>query len=174
MRSFLRSVAFALALVSGGAGTAAAETPRHVDATPDQSFDEYVPGASRLEGRLLAPCCWDSSRQTLDIHGSPIANELRREIRHRLKAGESPDAVEADLVRRYTTKILAVPPDSPLPRVGSILSVALLGAGVLAARMVLRWKRQAEEGRTPQPRPAAGAPADEWDARLDAELEDRD
>lgn len=145
-----------------------------MDATPDQSFDEFVPGASRLEGRLLAPCCWDSSRQTLDIHGSPIANELRREIRHRLKAGESPDAVEADLVRRYTTKILAVPPDSPLPRMGTMLSVALLGAGVLAARMVLRWKRHAQEGRTLEPTTASGAPADEWDARLDAELEDKD
>ena len=93
-----------------------------MDATPDESFNEYVPGAARLEGRLLAPCCWDASRQTIDVHGSPIANELRREIRHRLKAGENPEAIEADLVRRYTTKILAVPPNNPMPHLGTVLA----------------------------------------------------
>jgi cytochrome c-type biogenesis protein CcmH len=174
MRSLLLSLVLGLSLATSAATTARADAPRHVDATPDESFNEYVPGAARLEGRLLAPCCWDASRQTLDIHGSPIANELRREIRHRLKAGETPDAVEADLVRRYTTKILAVPPDSPLPRVGTILSIGLLGAGALAARMVLRWKRQAQQGRSLEPKTASGAPADEWDARLDAELHDED
>ncbi len=144
--------------------------PREVAATPDESFNEYVPGAALLEGRLLAPCCWT---QTLDIHGSPIANELRREIRHRLKAGETPEAIQADLVRRYTTRILAVPPDHPLSRIGTILSVALLGAGVFAGSRVARWKKRASK--PPSVPPNAGASSnDEWDARLDAELEDED
>jgi cytochrome c-type biogenesis protein CcmH len=146
--------------------------PHHVDATPDASFNEYVPGAARLEGRLLAPCCWDASRQTLDIHGSPIANDLRREIRHRLKAGETPDAIEADLVARYTKKILAVPADNPMPHMGAVLSLALLGVGFLAARMVVRWQKRSRQLATPAPVP--GGPADPWDARLDAELEDDD
>jgi cytochrome c-type biogenesis protein CcmH len=166
-------LAFALGL--GLAAGALGDTARHVDAKPNASFNEYVPGASRLEGRLLAPCCWDASRQTLDIHGSPIANELRTEIRRRLKAGETPDAVEADLVRRYTTKILAVPPDNPLPQMGTILAFGLAGAGVLAARMVLRWRKKAPGVPVaPVPASASGAAHDEWDDRLDAELEDRD
>jgi cytochrome c-type biogenesis protein CcmH len=140
----------------------------HADAPPDEAFTEYVPGASRLEGRLLAPCCWDSSRQTLDIHGSPIANELRREIRRRLKAGETPDSVEADLVKRYTTKILAAPPDSPIAHLGTLLSFGLVGAGGLAAVLVARWRRRSPEQK------AAGSDAatsrDEWDERLDDEL----
>ena len=165
----------ALSLGLGLAATALGDTPRHVDAKPNASFNEYVPGASRLEGRLLAPCCWDASRQTLDIHGSPIANELRTEIRRRLKAGETPDAVEADLVRRYTTKILAVPPDNPLPQMGTFLTVAFLAAGALATRMVLRWRKKAPGvAVAPVPATAAGAPHDEWDDRLDADLEDRD
>ena len=157
-------------------GVGRADTPpRHVDATPNASFNEYVPGAARLEGRLLAPCCWDTSRQTLDIHGSPIANELRMEIRRRLKAGETPDAIEADLVRRYTTKILAVPPDNPLPHMGTVLTVAFLGVGVLAARMLLRWRRKAPDVPVaPVPVPASGAPHDEWDDRLDRELDEPD
>lgn len=152
---------------------AGAADPGHAVVPPDQSFQEFVPGASRLEGRLLAPCCWDSSRQTLDIHGSPIANELRREIRSRLRAGETPDAVEADLVKRYTTKILAVPPDSPLPQMGKVLLVLLIGAGAFAATRVAKWRRQSKAA---TPALASGAPAasDEWDARLDSELEDKD
>ena len=70
----------------------------HAGAPAPSAIDdaEYVPGAKRLEQRLLAPCCWDTSKQTLDVHDSPIAIDLRREIKRRLKAGETPDAVEAD------------------------------------------------------------------------------
>jgi len=175
MRTILGLLTVAVALAWAGAPLLAAEPSGHSDA-PVESFDEYVPGASRLEGRLLAPCCWDASRQTLDIHGSPIANELRREIRTRLKAGETPEAVEADLVRRYTTKILAVPPDSPLPRMGPLLTVFLIGGGVFAGLTIAKWKRRAKE-RPAEPAPghaSAAAAGDEWDRRLDAELDEAD
>ncbi|HVU02116.1 MAG TPA: cytochrome c-type biogenesis protein CcmH [Polyangiaceae bacterium] len=155
------------------AATAArAAQPAHVDVPPDESFKEYVPGAARLEGRLLAPCCWDTSRQTLDIHGSPIANELRREIRTRLRAGETPDAIEADLVNRYTTKILAVPPDSPLTSMGPVLVAGLGLAGLFAASRVAKWRKSAG---VPAGSPATSPAApDEWDARIDQALEDED
>jgi cytochrome c-type biogenesis protein CcmH len=172
MRRPALAVAFAVAVVLVTSGIAGAADPGHTDVPPDQSFQEFVPGAARLEGRLLAPCCWDASRQTLDIHGSPIANELRREIRARLRAGETPDAVEADLVRRYTTKILAVPPDSPLPEMGKVLLILLAGAGAFAATRVAKWRRQSK-ATAPPLAPAAG-PSDDWDARLDSELEDKD
>lgn len=140
----------------------------HTETAPDEAFTEYVPGAARLEGRLLAPCCWDSSRQTLDIHGSPIANELRREIRRRLKTGEAPDSVEADLVKRYTTKILAAPADSPIAHLGTLLSFGLVGAGGLAAVLVARWRRRSPENKSEGGK--APSSRDEWDERLDAEL----
>ena len=135
---------------------------------PDEAFTEFVPGAARLEGRLLAPCCWDSSRQTLDIHGSPIANELRREIRRRLKSGEAPDSVEADLVKRYTTKILAAPADSPIAHLGTLLSFGLVGAGGLAVVLVARWRRRSAEPKNGSP--SGPTSRDEWDERLDDEL----
>lgn len=149
-------------------GNSHAQAEDHADTAPDEAFTEYVPGASRLEGRLLAPCCWDSSRQTLDIHGSPIANELRREIRRRLKAGEAWESVEADLVKRYTTKILAAPPDSPIAHLGTLLSFGLVGAGGLAVLLVSRWRRRAPERKNPGE--AASTSRDEWDERLDDEL----
>ena len=61
------------------------EHVEHVPATEaGEDLEGYVEGASRLEGRIMAPCCWT---QTIDIHGSEPAYELRREIRKRLKAG---------------------------------------------------------------------------------------
>lgn len=172
MRRRILGAALALSVGLGVAGSAVAvAAPAHLDVPPDESFKEFVPGASRLEGRLLSPCCWDSSRQTLDIHGSPIANELRREIRTRLRAGETPDAVEADLVKRYTTKILAVPPDSPLPEVGKVLLILLVGAGGFAATRVAKWRRQSK-AMAPAAPSGAAAPPDEWDARIDSEIND--
>lgn len=154
--------------------------PATVDrGTPPQRYDEpagglleeHIEGAERLEGRLLAPCCWDTSRQTLDIHGSPIALQLRREIRARLKHGEAPDAIEADLVARYGEKILAVPPGNPLRHVGTFLTVGLIAAGVGAALVLARWKRRAEGTESPPAPPGAGEKSrDEWDERLDEEL----
>ncbi len=176
MRRAVLGLLMGCLLVLGFPRAASAATiATHVDEAPDESFSEYVPGAAGLEGRLLAPCCWDASRQTLDIHGSPIANELRREIRHRLKAGETPDAIQADLVRRYTTKILAVPPDNPLPRLGTYLSFGLFGAGGLATAMVVRWRRRSKEAREKKPEPPSpDAKRDEWDEKLDEALDEQD
>lgn len=60
----------------------------------------------KLEERLLAPCCY---KQTLQIHESPKASELRREIRERLVKGETVDAIEADMVRRFGPEVRAIP-----------------------------------------------------------------
>src|SRR3954469_25467986 len=101
---------------------AGAEHPAHVAASEaGEDLQEYVEGASRLEGRIMAPCCWN---QTIDIHGSEPAYELRREIRKRLKAGESADAIEASFVTRFGPKILAVPDSSPLGSLATVLSLA--------------------------------------------------
>jgi cytochrome c-type biogenesis protein CcmH len=177
MRGTVRALTTAGLLGFATLAGPAAAAPDHGEVAPDSSFSEYVPGAATLEGRLLAPCCWDSSRQTLDIHGSPIANELRREIRSRLKAGESVDAVEADLVRRYTTKILAVPTESRVPRMGMFLIVAMVGAGIFAGTRVAKWRKREVPPVPPVPSeggPAKPAAKDEWDAQIDSALEDRD
>jgi len=135
---------------------------------------EYVPGATRLEGRILAPCCWN---QTLDIHGSEPTYELRREIRRRLKAGESSDAIEQSLVQRYGARILAVPDSSPLVSVANLLGLAFAGAGVGAYLMLRRWSRAgaaAKEKEKKQAKPGSGGEPkrDALDERLDRELEE--
>ena len=153
---------------------AAAADPAHQGyGEPDPNeFKTYVRGADRLEGRLLAPCCWDSSRQTLDIHGSPVANALRREIRSRLRAGESSDAIEADLVRRYSKKILAVPEGNPLRQVGIVLTAALIVAALGVGNLLLRWRRRSTAAAAPPASKEPDSPKrDKWDEKLERELE---
>jgi cytochrome c-type biogenesis protein CcmH len=137
----------------------------HQGAAVDVSFSEYVPGAARLEGRVRAPCCWN---QTLDIHASETSNDLRREIRRRLKAGESADAIEESIVARYGPRVLAAPPGNSMGALGTLLSVVVVLGGAGAVWLLFkRWRGRAEA----PSKPAAPAPRDALDDRLDAELE---
>ena len=162
--------ATALLVLPATAWADAEQHPEHV--APSQAgedLQEYVEGASRLEGRIMAPCCWN---QTIDIHGSEPAYELRREIRKRLKAGESPDAIEASFVTRFGPKILAVPDSSPLGSLATLLSIAFGGAGVAGYFMLKRWSRAGKLSDAKKAEKSAAAPAkpDALDERLDREL----
>lgn len=127
-----------------------------------------VPGASAIEGRLMAPCCWT---QTIDIHDSEISLSMRHEIRRRLRNGESAEAIQASFVERYGSKIMAVQSNSQLKNVFIGLSVVMAGAGVAAAMMIGRWRKQSAT--TPKPERDEAAP-DQWDVKLDAELKELD
>ncbi|WP_437786388.1 cytochrome c-type biogenesis protein CcmH [Sorangium sp. So ce1097] len=145
---------------SAAQGQPAAEL---VDSTP-------APGERALAARLLAPCCWD---QTLDVHESEVARDLRREIRARLRRGEAADAIERDLVARHGERLRAAPSSDVLGKValGMILGIAVAFLGVFS--LLRSWRRSA-----PQPAPPSTAvatpPRDAYDERLDAELLERD
>jgi cytochrome c-type biogenesis protein CcmH len=131
-----------------------------------EDLRSFVPGAAALEGKILAPCCWI---QTVDIHGSELGNAIRREIRTRLRAGESPDAIEASFVARYGAKIIAVQSDSPLAGIAVTVLLVMGGVGIAGFAMLKRWKRAGTK--------ASGSRDDRdeasnarLDARLDAEL----
>ncbi len=166
MRSRCLSLVLAGALLALPA-VAFADAEVHVPATEaGEDLQSYVEGASRLEGRILAPCCWN---QTIDIHGSEPSYQLRREIRRRLKAGESAEAIEASFVQRFGEKILAVPTASPLGGVATLLALAFGGMGVAGYFMLRRWSRAAEASKLA----AKGrglAQRDALDERLDREL----
>ena len=148
-------------------GFALAHAPHEVAPQDDYGEDIQgnVPGANAIEGRLMAPCCWT---QTIDIHNSEITLSMRHEIRRRLRNGESAEAIQDSFVQRYGPKILAVQENSQLKNVFIGLFVAMGGAGVAAAMMIGRWRKQSA--------PSNGAPAkadtapDQWDDKLDAEL----
>lgn len=123
--------------------------------------------AKRLEERLMAPCCWI---QTLDVHESPLATELRIEIRQRFEKGESSDAIEASLVSRYGKRLVAVPKQSD-PRNGMDVAVPAFMALALGALLWLgrRWTRNKPQAFTPpQSSPVPDAQLDEALRKIDA------
>lgn len=148
--------------------------------TPAADNNTFVQGEKTLEGRLLAPCCWT---QTLDIHESEVAHSLRLEIRRRLQAGENATAIESDIVARYGEKIRAVPKGGSLTGMGVWLSILVGVSGLGVGYLALRWARK---GRREDDDPSAsgggakgksgvgkdGKGRDEWDDRLDAEVND--
>lgn len=164
-RSALASLVLGAALLVATAGSADQEAPPLDMADYAEELQGYVPGAAVLEGKILAPCCWN---QTIDIHGSEPAMALRREIRRRLRAGETEETITASLVGRYGPKILAVPPGSPLKSVAAVMALSMGGAGILAFGMLKRWRARSApaEGKRKKTEPVD----EKLDARLDAEL----
>jgi len=153
--------------VLAAAPAVAADEPHAPPASSAGTFEE-VDGARALEGHIMAPCCWT---QTIDIHGSEISNELRREIRTRLKAGETADAITQDFVARYGEKILAVPPGNPLADMATIVAIGFLGAGVGAVFMLRRWRRRGNESEAKKKKQKGPTSRDALDDQIDAELE---
>ena len=171
----VRLVSFCAALAFSVLTSAALADAQHGESPPAEDLQEFVAGAKRLEGRIIAPCCWN---QTIDIHGSEPSYELRRQIRRRLKAGESADAIEASLIERYGQKILAVQDKSPVVSVANTLGLAFVGAGIGAYLMLKRWSRAgAEAAKKKKPGKGEGEAGaepkrDALDERLDQELAD--
>jgi len=165
------AVGLGLCLTCASALAATQAGPRELmtsSAEPPVDDEAPVPGQRALEGRLLAPCCY---KQTLDIHEGPVPRQLRAEIRRRLLAGESPEAIERSLVERYGERIIAVSADSPVRYVTVALLALIALAGVA---LVMGWRRWVGRGSASgEPEPEAGEP-DRYDEQLDAELRELD
>ena len=153
----LSTFAIAIALFVQSADISAAPAQADLATRPP------APGEGTIASRILAPCC---SVQTLDAHESELARELRLEIRGRLYAGESAEAIEQSLVDRYGERVRAAPKQDPMRGVagGLLVVAALAAAGVVRA---LRRSRARAETAARVP---AGGPHDVYDDRLDDEL----
>lgn len=120
--------------------------------------------ANELSERLVSPCCW---RESLRSHPSPLADELRREIRTRLAAGERAGAIEAELVARYGPRIRAFSAGwDPRGTVGAVFLVAL--AGILGG--FVWWARRRRASVAPVAAASTPAPDPRLEDALDDEL----
>jgi cytochrome c-type biogenesis protein CcmH len=164
--TIMRRLVIALAMAACAIVTAPAFAQQSATDT-----NAFVQGEKTLEGRLMAPCCWT---QTLDIHESPVSTQLRLEIRKRLLAGEDAAAIENDMVARYGERIRAVPKGSSLTGMGVWLSIAVALSGIGVGFIVVRWARRGRRDETPKERfeskPGSAKARDEWDERLDGEM----
>jgi len=124
--------------------------------------------AVKLEGELIAPCCWV---QTVDLHQSEAADQIKAQIRMMLAQGKGEDEVLDAFVAQYGEKILASPRVRGFNAVvyGLPLVAFFVAAGVVAV-LVVRWRRRPEPVAATAP-VAPDSPADEaLRARLDDEL----
>lgn len=138
-------------------------------ATPPTATPSETPaGEAVVLSHLLAPCCF---KQTLDVHDSDLAKQLRAEVRARLLAGESAATVEQRLVARYGDGIRAVPLADPTPKAAFYGLGAVIVAGVALTFAVRRRARPGASALAPL---HAGhpSPPDDWDAALDEALRD--
>ena len=119
--------------------------------------------------RLVAPCCWN---QTLEAHQGSAPDSLRAEIRQRLHAGETREAIEKDFVARYGPAVIASSHSTSLSAAALVVIAFAIIAGVALIFMVRRWLRRS---RAQAAAAAAGVPAgppehDDLDDRIDDEL----
>lgn len=125
--------------------------------------------ASDLARELMSPFC---PGKLLADCTSSYAGELRDAITKRLEAGESVEAIKADLVRQYGREILGAPPAEGVGLLAWLVP-ALLGLAT-AVGIGLKVARAARDTRlAAQPVAVGGADAAVL-ARLDDELRDLD
>jgi cytochrome c-type biogenesis protein CcmH len=94
--------------------------------------------ASRIDGKLIAPCCYT---QTIAVHDSQKAQELKMQVRLLIAQGNDEKQILNTFVAQYGEKILAAPRASGfnwLAYLFPMLVVLVAMAGV--AMLVLRWR----------------------------------
>lgn len=128
--------------------------------------------ARQLESMLIAPCCWS---QQVSVHQSPVAAEIRKDIRTQLAEGQTRQQILDAYVAQYGEPILAEPPARGFKRLLYVLPIILLvlSAAVLAVVVKRMARPQPAFAGAPQGGGSA-APGDAYDARLDEELRDLD
>ncbi len=127
--------------------------------------------ARALEQMLIAPCCF---KQPVSIHQSPAAEEVRRDVRARLTAGQTRQQILDAYVTQYGNRVLSEPPARGFSLALYVLPVLmLLASAALVAAIVRRYTHE-------QPSLAGDYPSsrhttsDADRARLDDELRDMD
>lgn len=124
--------------------------------------------ARKIDEALIAPCCFS---QQVSVHQSPAADQVRRDVRDRLRAGQTREQILDAYVARYGPQILAQPPAKGIGRSLYVLPVLLLVASGGVVILAIRWftRRPASPlDNTPPLTNEAQA------ARLDDELRDLD
>ena len=142
-------------LLAVGWSLALAQPPPHLTA-------EQEAVARRLDQTFIAPCCFAN---TLAEHRSPVAEELRQELRSMLAGGATETQVVDAFVAEYGERILAAPRPQGFNLLAYVLPAVAVGVGLLVIAFVLRR-------RGPQTPSVAPPPeiADQVKARFEAEL----
>jgi cytochrome c-type biogenesis protein CcmH/NrfF len=126
------------------------------------------PTLSQLEGQVMCPVCGT----TLDQSDSPAAQQIKRAISARIKAGQSDCEIKDALVANYGQAILAAPEKSGFGLLAWWLPIGgIVLAGVAIGVAAWRWSRRGEPEATFDPSQNGHAALDPaLERRLDEEL----
>jgi cytochrome c-type biogenesis protein CcmH len=116
-------------------------------------------------------CSCGCPRETLGTCNCDFADATRKDLKAQLAAGMSVADIQANYAKRFGPQALAVPPNTGANWLiwATPLTAIVLGAfGV--AFMIRKWQRRATES----PEEIPGSIADEYDDKLDRELEELD
>jgi cytochrome c-type biogenesis protein CcmH len=139
--------------------------------TPAQAGANVEREARDIETMLIAPCCF---MQQVSVHQSPAADEVRRDVRSRLAAGQSRQQILDAYVGRYGKRILAEPPASGFDRLLYAAPVVAFLASIGLIVLVVRRLTARERALTPAEPAAVARGRSPLDATLDDELRDMD
>lgn len=128
---------------------------------PQANAQDLDAQALAVERELLCPQC---TNERLDVCELAICRDMKRVIRERLEAGDSPDSIIRFFSDRYGQRVLA-----DLPRSGfNLVLFGWVGGSVvlmaLAAAVVLTWMRRSA---SPAPSAALDDAGERW---LDEQL----
>jgi cytochrome c-type biogenesis protein CcmH len=123
-----------------------------------------------IGGKLMAPCCW---AEPVSQHLSPVAEEMRGQIREMLAAGRSEQEILDFYVARYGERILASPPPHGFNLLAYILPPAFAAVGTLALVFILRRLRLRGNAAGPSPQKPVAGP-NPYSERIEKELRDID
>lgn len=159
----LKRVLFLLAL---GLGLMLATRAALAQTSPPVITDDQVNAVAK---QLFCPVC---ENVPLDVCPTEACRQWRETIREKLQAGWNNQQIKDYFAEQYGERVLAQPSTRGL----NILVWILPPLGVLAGAVVL-WRVLPRMVRRAPPAPAAGAPApaaaDDYIARLEAELKER-
>jgi len=96
--------------------------------------------ARAIEGKLMAPCCMAN---TVAEHYSPIAEEMRLEIREKLRQGQTSEQILAFYAEKHGDLVLAMPAAEGFNLVAWLVPMFFLIVGPAVVYLVLRsWRAQ--------------------------------
>lgn len=127
-------------------------------ATAEQDIEAR---ALKLEGQLMAPCCYGG---TVAGHDSGIVRQMREEIRTRMGQGMTDQQILDGYVAQFGERVLAAPPSRGFHLMAYALPPTLLILALFVVIMVLRRFRE-------QPEPASVDVDPERLAQIERELQ---
>ena len=127
-----------LAMSTGLAAQTALPPAPYADTQLDNPAQEQ-----KARDLMLTIRCLTCQSQSIADSNASMASDLRSEIRTRIKAGESPEAIRAWLIDRYGAWISYQPGDDPMlwPLWAAPILLLVAGGALVATRLKRRGRR---------------------------------